>query len=73
MLREIDLSEISDGKLYTANDMVRIECQECKGCSSCCHDMGESIILDPYDLYQLEKDYIHRLQNSCRERLSFMW
>lgn len=55
MLREIDLSEISDGKLYTANDMVRIECQECKGCSSCCHDMGESIILDPYDLYQLEK------------------
>lgn len=40
MLREIDLSEISDGKLYTANDMVRIECQECKGCSACCHDMG---------------------------------
>lgn len=55
MKREIDINEISDGKLYTANDMVRIECQECKGCSECCHGMGESIVLDPYDIYELEK------------------
>lgn len=55
MKREVDLLEISDGKRYTANDMVRIECQECAGCSECCHDMGESILLDPYDIYQLEQ------------------
>lgn len=54
MEREIDLKEISDGRLYTANDMVRVGCNECAGCSFCCQGMGNSIILDPYDLYALE-------------------
>lgn len=53
MLREIDLSEISDGKLYTGNDMVKADCRGCAGCSSCCQDMGSSVILDPYDIFQL--------------------
>lgn len=35
--------------------MVRMECQECKGCSACCQGMGQSILLDPYDIYELEK------------------
>ena len=48
-----DLLEISDGKLYGNNDMAKVSCQDCKGCSSCCQDMGESIWLDPYDVYQL--------------------
>lgn len=48
-----DLLEISDGKLYGNNDMAKISCHDCKGCSSCCQDMGESIWLDPYDVYQL--------------------
>lgn len=55
MLRDIDLSEVSDGKLYTNNDMVKTDCNGCKGCSECCHGMGNSIILDPYDIYQLCK------------------
>lgn len=55
MEREIDLKEISDGKLYSANDMVKAGCHDCTGCSLCCHGMGNSIILDPYDIYQLEK------------------
>ena len=50
MLREIDLSEISDGKLYTGNDMVKADCRGCAGCSSCCQGMGSSIILDPLDI-----------------------
>ena len=50
-----DLLEISDGKLYGNNDMVKISCHDCAGCSSCCQDMGESIWLDPYDVYQLTK------------------
>lgn len=51
-----DLLEISDGKLYGMNDMVKISCHDCAGCSSCCQDMGESIWLDPYDIYQLTKN-----------------
>lgn len=55
MKREIDLKEISDGKLYGANDMVKADCGDCKGCFSCCQGMGESIVLDPYDVYRLTK------------------
>lgn len=53
MLRDCDLNEISDGKKYTINDMVKTDCNGCKGCSACCHDMGTSIILDPLDFYRL--------------------
>lgn len=53
MKRNINLNDISDGKLYTAQDMVRTDCRDCVGCSACCRGMGESIILDPMDLYRL--------------------
>lgn len=53
MRREVSLEEISDGKLYTANDMVRAGCHDCEGCSACCSGMGSSLILDPYDICQL--------------------
>ena len=33
--------------------MVRVGCHDCEGCSSCCKDMGTSILLDPYDGYRL--------------------
>ena len=69
MLRNIDISEISDGKLYTANDMVRIECHGCSGCSECCHDMGESIVLDPYDMYQLEKGLGTTFEELMRDKI----
>ena len=53
MKRNIDLNEISDGRLYTANDMVKADCHDCKGCSACCHGMGTSIVLDPLDIHRL--------------------
>ena len=53
MKRNVSLEEISDGRLYDKNDMVRAGCGDCKGCSACCHGMGETIILDPYDLWRL--------------------
>lgn len=53
MKREISLDEISDGKLYGSNDMVRADCNGCDGCSACCRGMGESIILDPLDIHRL--------------------
>ena len=55
MKREVDLKEISDGNLYGPNDMVKADCGDCKGCSACCQGMGESIVLDPYDVYRLTK------------------
>lgn len=66
MEREIDLSQISDGKLYIANDMVKIACNDCAGCSLCCQGMGSSIILDPYDMYCLEKGLVL----SCEQLLA---
>ena len=53
MRRNISLQEISDGKLYSSNDMVKADCHDCMGCSKCCRGMGNSIVLDPYDIYRL--------------------
>ncbi len=53
MKRNIDLKAISDGRLYTSNDMVKADCNGCNGCSSCCQGMGSSIVLDPLDVYRL--------------------
>jgi len=53
MERHINLNEISDGKLYNLNDMVRADCGDCKGCFACCTGMGRSIVLDPLDFYNL--------------------
>ena len=53
MERQISLNDISDGKLYTLNDMVKADCQDCEGCSACCRGMGSSIVLDPMDIYRL--------------------
>lgn len=57
-----NLNEISDGKLYGLNDMVKVGCHDCAGCSSCCHDMGESILLDPYDIFRLTKNLNQTLE-----------
>lgn len=53
MERDIDMKEVSDGKLYTANDLVRADSGGCHGCSACCRGMGSSVILDPLDIFQL--------------------
>lgn len=52
MKRNVRLEDISDGKLYTANDLVKADCHDCEGCSACCRGMA-SIVLDPYDVWQL--------------------
>ena len=52
MERNVTMAEISDGKLYSRDDMVKAGCDDCRGCSACCHGMGNSIVLDPYDVYR---------------------
>lgn len=53
MERDVDINEISDGKLYSCNDMVKCGTNDCTGCSECCHFVEDTIILDPYDIYEL--------------------
>ena len=53
MLRNVSLEEISDGRLYGLNDMAKLGCNDCSGCSSCCRGMGNTIVLDPYDVWRL--------------------
>lgn len=53
MRREMDLSEISDGRLYDSGDMVKTDCRGCVGCSACCRGMGTSIVLDPMDIWRM--------------------
>jgi len=52
MEHRVNLEEISDGKLYTRNDMIKLGCDGCGGLASCCRFAEDTITLDPYDFYQ---------------------
>ncbi len=54
MIRECSLDEISDGRTYRENDMVKADTAGCDGCFKCCTGMGQSIILDPFDVWILK-------------------
>ena len=70
MLREVDLKEISDGKLYGSNDMVRADCGGCEGCSACCRGMGETVVLDPLDVFRLTTGLSVSFENLLEGRLA---
>lgn len=53
MERNCNFNDISDGKLYNSEDMARLGCNDCKGCSSCCQKVGATIVLDPYDIMRM--------------------
>lgn len=53
MRREVGIEEISDGRLYELNDMVKADCHDCQGCCDCCKGMGDTVVLDPLDLHRL--------------------
>lgn len=55
MKRNVSITEISNGKMYTSSEKVRLFCDDCDGCSACCNDMGDSIVLDPFDMHQLTR------------------
>lgn len=55
MRREGNLQGLTDGKLYRSSDMARLGCNDCEGCSACCRGMGNSVVLDPYDVWRLER------------------
>lgn len=69
MLRECNLDEISDGKKYSINDMVKADCDDCKGCSACCHGMGSSIVLDPLDVHRLMSHFQTRFEVLLEDKI----
>lgn len=69
MKRQVSLEEISDGRLYTANDMVRAGCNDCRGCSACCSGMGESVILDPMDIFRMTAGLGHTFEELMADKI----
>lgn len=69
MERQVRMEDISDGRLYGLNDMVKADCNDCKGCSACCQGMGNSIVLDPLDIYRLTTGLNCRLEDLLAEKL----
>ena len=47
------LEEISDGNLYDIEDIVKADTGGCNGCSDCCHDVGDLVVLTPFDVYEM--------------------
>lgn len=47
------LEEISDGKLYDIEDIVKADTCGCDGCNDCCRDVGELVVLTPFDVYEM--------------------
>lgn len=70
MLREIDIKEISDGRLYDSNDMVKADCGGCAGCSACCRGMGESVVLDPLDVFRITEGLSVTFEELLEEKLA---
>ena len=54
MWREERVEELSDGRFHTANDLVKIGTDDCRGCADCCR-MGPVIVLDPLDVFELNR------------------
>ncbi len=44
------LDKISDGKLYDIEDMVKADTCGCNGCSDCCKDVGDLVMLTPFEM-----------------------
>lgn len=67
MILGMNLPHSKDGILYNLEDQVKIACNDCKGCNQCCENMDDTIVLDPYDIWQLT----HKLKISGGGNVTF--
>lgn len=72
MIRDKSIEEIYDGKFYGVNDLAKIDCGGCRGCSACCHGMGGSIILDPLDAHRLATGLKTSVASLLQDHLEIM-
>ncbi len=56
--------------LYTKEDMVRCGTSDCQGCTHCCEEMGDTIILDPYDVWQFELGFQKNFDELLKDTLT---
>ena len=68
MWREESIGEISDGRFYTGNDMVRIGTNDCAGCSDCCR-MDPVIVLDPCDAFEFVRFLGQSVEDLLNEQI----
>lgn len=54
MYRDIDEQQIRPEALMTSRDMVKLNCDGCRGCSECCRDRGSAILLDTIDIREMK-------------------
>ncbi len=59
----------TDGKYYELEDMVRANCQDCIGCCDCCTGMGDTVVLDPYDVWMIKKNMGKTMEQLLERRL----
>lgn len=55
MKTNVDLSTLSDGIIYQLFDLAPTDTDGCIDCSECCHGIGETAQLNPYDVYAIGK------------------
>lgn len=63
------LETISDGKLYDLDDKVAIDTQGCEGCSACCYDVGDLVVLTPLDVYHMCNTLNQSFDELIKEKL----
>lgn len=63
----------SDGRHYSLEDKVNVGCHDCSGCTDCCRTTGDSIILNPRDMFYLtiglEKKFEDTIEKEIEIRL----
>lgn len=46
-------------RFYNSTEMARVSSSACAGCGACCRGMGDTVVLDPYDIWLLTNG-LHR-------------
>lgn len=55
MRSNINLDDISDGRLYAVSDLVKADTGGCLNCGACCHGVGDLVVLNPFDVNDITK------------------
>lgn len=69
MINARNENEQTDGNLYELNDMLKLSCQDCAGCFACCEGMGSSVVLTPYDVFELERNLGVTFEQLMQEKI----
>ena len=70
MLRKESLEQVTDGGRYTSDSLVRIDPDGCRGCHLCCETVGDTIVLDPYDVFCLTAGLGRSFEELMRREIS---